>query len=65
MKTSKITASSTEVDEITSSGKLPPKKPIDVDEPGHFNDDDEDDFDLSMDDDLDGLDDLDLEDDEY
>jgi hypothetical protein len=65
MKTSNITASSTEVDEITSSGKLPPKKKNEVDEPGHFSDDDDDDFDLSLDDDLNGLDDLDLDDDEY
>ena len=65
MKTSNITASSTEVDKITSSGVLPPKRKTDIEEPGHFNDEDDEDFDLSLDDDLNGLDELDLDDDEY
>ena len=64
MKTSKITASSTEVEDITFSGIIPPKKNNDPEGADLFNDD-EDDFDLSLDDDLEGLDDLDLDDDEY
>ena len=64
MKTSNTIAGSTEVEEITFSGKIPPKRKNEVDEPGDFNDDD-DEFDLSLDDDLEGLEDLDIDDDEY
>lgn len=63
MKTSNITASSTEVESTAFFSTLPPKKKTEVEELGHFTDDD-DEFDLSVDDDLGSLDDLDLDDDD-
>ena len=64
MKTSNLTASSKEMEANTLSGISPPKKKIDVDNPGQFNEGDEDEFDLSLDDGLDNLDDIGLDDDE-
>lgn len=64
MKTSKITTS-TEAEHTSYTAAIPPKKKTEVEEPGRFADDEDDDFDLSLDDDLDSLDDLDLDDEEY
>lgn len=64
MKTSKITTSA-EAEHTSYTVSIPPKKKTEVENPGHFADDDDDDFDLSLDDDLDTLDDLDLDDEEF
>ena len=64
MKTSKITTSA-EAENTSYKAAIPPKKKTEVEKPGHFAEDDDDDFDLSLDDDLDSLDELDLDDEEF
>lgn len=64
MKTSNLTAGSKDMEAIALSGITPPKKKIEVDNPGQFPPGDEDEFDLSLDDDLDNLDDIGLDDDD-
>ena len=61
MKTSKITTSA-EAENTSYKAAIPPKKKTEVEKPGHFAEDDDDDFDLSLDDYLDSLDELDLDD---
>ena len=63
MKTSKKTAN-TEAEETSLIDALPPKRKNEVERPGDFAGED-DDFDLPLDDDLDSLDDLELDDDEF
>lgn len=64
MKTSNLTASSTEMEANALSGISPPKKKIEVDNPGQFTEGDDDEFDLSLDDGLENLDDIGLDEDE-
>lgn len=64
MKTSKMTASA-EANHTSFMDAIPPKKKTEVEKPDHFAGDEDDDFDLSLDDDLDPLDDLDLDDEEF
>ena len=63
MKTSKTTAG-TEAGDASITNVIPPKKRTEVEKPGQFTDDD-DDFDIPLDDDLDPLEDLDLDDDDF
>jgi hypothetical protein len=65
MKTSKITASSIEPGKAAFYGNIPGKKKTEVQDPGHFAEDD-DEFDIPLDDeDLASLDDLELDDDDF
>jgi hypothetical protein len=63
MKTSKKTVN-TEAEEASLIDAMPPKKRTEVEKPGDFAEED-DDFDLPLDDDLHSLDDLDLDDDDF
>ena len=63
MKTSKITAISNER-EAASYGHIPGKKRAEVNEPEDFTEDD-DEFDIPLDADLEPLDDLELDDDDF
>ena len=65
MKTSKITASSIELENTAFYGNIPGKKKAEIEEPGHFGDDD-DEFDIPLEDeDLDPIGDLELDDDDF
>lgn len=61
MKTSQINVSSNEANISVSSNGQPPKSNF---QPGPFSEDDEDDLDLSLDDNLDSIEDLDLDEDD-
>lgn len=63
MKTSKMTAG-TEAEDTSITNVIPPKKRTEVEKPEQFTDED-DDFDISLDDDLDPLEDLDLDEDDF
>ena len=63
MKTSKMTAG-IEAEETSITNIIPPKKRTEVEEPEQFTDED-DEFDIPLDDDLDPLEGLELDDDDF
>ena len=63
METSKMTAG-TEAENTSFASIIPPKKRTEVERPEQFTDED-DDFDIPLDNDLDPLEDLDLDDDDF
>lgn len=64
METSNKIADCTEVSNSTLTALTPPNKKTEAEELNHFTED-EDDFDISLDDDMISLDELDSDDDDY